>query len=115
MAVPFPPSRPPSQPLLFPRPQLTPARLWLPATPALVARAQGSLTASPAEGELDADFHSLGRVGQVKRAMRKPLYSLHALSSRSEGEKALTNTQTRPPVRGKIFWAGPQRTKPRQA
>jgi hypothetical protein len=107
MAIPFPPLGPPLSPCSF----LAPRSPLAPSTPALVARAQGSLTASPAEGELDADFRSLGRVGQVKRAMRKPFYSLHALSSRFEGEKALTNTQTRPPCAGRIFWAGPQRTK----
>jgi hypothetical protein len=45
-----------------PAPVLTPGSPPAPATPALVAHAQGGLTLGPERGELAADFWFLGRI-----------------------------------------------------
>jgi hypothetical protein len=52
----------PSPALFFPYAQLTPGSPSAHPTPALVARAHGSLTLSPVEGELNADFCLLGDI-----------------------------------------------------
>jgi hypothetical protein len=49
-----------------PAPLSPPAHLRLPPTPALVAHAQGGLTLSLEEGELDADFCQLGKSADAR-------------------------------------------------
>jgi hypothetical protein len=50
---------PPSRPLLLSHPPTQPSAH---PAPALVAHAQGGITLGPGEGELDADFCSLGKI-----------------------------------------------------